>query len=185
MFDLFRSDIARLRSHVARQSTLRLLLSTQGLWACACYRAGNCLHRHRLPPVLSHALFTLYHLWWKAVQITTGIWIAPECAIGPGLYIGHFDQIFLHPDVVIGRDCNISQGVTLGLGRSGGVWGVPRIGDRVYIASGAKVIGPIRVADGTVVGATAVVTHDTEENAVVVGVPARTISHEGSEEYIR
>lgn len=185
MLDLFRSDIARLRGQGESNSTLRLLLGNQGLWACACYRAGNWLHRHRLPPIMRHVVLVFYHSWWKVVQMTTGIYIPPDCTIGPGLYIGHFGQLIVHPDVVIGRNCNLSQGVTLGLGRSGGVWGVPRIGDRIYIAPGAKIIGPIQLANGTVVGANAVVTKDTEENAVVAGVPARVISYDGSGEYIR
>ncbi len=185
MFELFRSDIARLRSYGTRQSTARLLLDNQGLWACACYRAGNYLQRHRLPPGLRHLVMVFYHLWWKLVQMTTGIWIPPDCSIGPGLYIGHFGQIIVHPECRIGEKCNLSQGVTLGLGRQGERWGVPTLGDRVYIAPGAKIVGPIHLASGTVVGANAVVTRDTDENAVVVGVPAKVISHDGSGEYIR
>jgi serine O-acetyltransferase len=84
----------------------------------------------------------------------------------------------------MGCNCNLSQGVTIGLARKGDVWGTPRIGDRVYIAPGAKVVGPITLADGTVVGANAVVVKDTEQNAVVGGVPAKVISYEGSGEYI-
>jgi serine O-acetyltransferase len=126
-----------------------------------------------------------YHLWWKSVEIMTGISISPDCTIGPGLYIGHFGGIIVHPDVRIGDDCNLSQGVTLGLGASQGVWGVPTLGNRVYVAPGAKVLGPIHLADGTVVGANAVVTHSTEQNQVVAGVPARVISDKGSREYIR
>jgi serine O-acetyltransferase len=184
VFDLFRSDIERLRRYGARSSTLRLLFDNPGLWACACYRAGNWLQRNRLPFGLRHLVLVFYHLWWQNVQLCTGISIPPDCRIGPGLYIGHFGQIILHHDVVIGRDCNLSQGVTLGLGSKGDRWGVPTLGDRVYIAPGAKVIGPIHLADGTVVGANAVVVKDTAENAVVVGVPAREISREGSGRFI-
>jgi serine O-acetyltransferase len=125
-----------------------------------------------------------YHGWWMSVQMTTGIYISPDCTIGPGLYIGHFGGIIVHPDVVIGRDCNLSQGVTLGLARRGDQWGVPTLGDRVYVAPGAKVIGPIHLASGTVVGANAVVTKDTEPDAVVVGVPAKVISYTGSGDFI-
>ena len=126
-----------------------------------------------------------YHLWWKSVEVSTGISISPDCRIGPGLLIGHFGGIFLHTDVVIGRRCNLSQGVTLGLACVDGVWGVPTLGDRVYIAPGAKVIGPIHLATGTVVGANAVVTRSTRENATVVGIPAKEINQNGSGEYIR
>lgn len=185
MLDSFRTDIGRMRRYGSRDSTLRLLLTQQGLWAIACYRAGNHLARHRLPPVLHQMVMIPYYLWQKSVEVTTGISISPDCAIGAGLYIGHFGGIIIHPDVKIGKDCNLSQGVTLGLGASKGVWGVPTLGDRVYVAPGAKVIGPVHLANGTVVGANAVVTHSTSENDVVAGVPARVISSKGSGEYIR
>lgn len=179
MFNDFRADIGRLRRYGNTQSTLRLLLFTQGLWACACYRAGRWLNDRRLPGGIRQVVMFPYHLWWKWVEITTGISISPDCRIGPGLYIGHFGQIILHSDVVMGRDCNISQGVTIGLAEKDGTWGVPTLGDRVYIAPGAKVIGPIHLADGTVVGANAVVVKDTAENDVVGGVPARLLSRKG------
>ncbi len=184
MLENWRADLDRLRRRGDRVSTLRLLLQNQGLWAIACYRVGNHLNRHRLPPGLRHVVMFFYHGWWMSVQMTTGICISPDCTIGPGLYIGHFGGIIVHPDVVIGRDCNLSQGVTLGLARRGDRWGVPTLGDRVYVAPGAKVIGPIHLASGTVVGANAVVTKDTEPDAVVGGVPAKVISYKGSAEFI-
>ena len=184
MWDLIKSDINRLRRYGSKQSTLHLLLVTQGLWACVCYRVGNELERHRFPPLIRHLIKGFYHLWWKSVEMSTGISISPDCTIGPGLYIGHFGQIILHPDVVMGRDCNLSQGVTLGLAERRGEWGVPSLGDRVYIAPGAKIVGPVRLASGTVVGANAVVLADTDENATVVGIPGRVVNHNGSGQFI-
>ena len=184
MFDHLRADIGRYGPQ-GPFGTLRLLMGNQGVWASCCYRVGRHLNDHRLPPVLRQFVMAFYHVWWKLVQITTGIWISPDCRVGPGLYIGHFGQIILHYQVVMGANCNISQGVTLGLGRRKGEWGVPTVGDRVYIAPGAKVIGPIHLADGTVVGANSVVTHPTEENQIVAGVPARVVSDKGSADFIR
>lgn len=184
MLENVRADIGRLRRYGSRKPTWRLLLENQGLWAIVCYRAGNWLVRHRPPWGVRQVVMAFYHAWWKLVEVTTGISISPVCTIGPGLYIGHFGGIIVHPDCVIGRDCNLSQGVTLGLARRGDNWGVPRLGDRVYVAPGAKVVGPVTLANGTVVGANAVVTKDTEENAVVAGVPARVISLKGSGDFI-
>ncbi len=185
MFDHFNSDIGRLRRYGSKGSALRLFFFNQGLWACACYRAGRWLNDHRLPFGLRHVVMLGYHLWWKWVESHTGISISPDCRIGPGLYIGHFGQIILHSDVVMGWDCNLSQGVTLGLAAVDGEWGVPTVGNRVYIAPGAKVIGPIHLADGTVVAANAVVTRSTGENDIVAGIPAKVISNKGSGEYIQ
>ncbi len=185
MLENWKADVGRLRRYGSRVPALRLFLENQSLWAIACYRVGSHLNRHRLPPGLRHVVMFFYHAWWLSIQMTTGIYIPPDTKIGPGLYLGHFSGIFVHPEAVLGRDCNISQGVSLGLGRQGDRWGAPILGDRVYLAPGAKVIGPVHLADGTVVGANAVVTHDTEPDAVVVGVPAKPISYKGSGEYIR
>jgi len=184
MFENFKADVGRLRRYGAEESALRLYLDNQSLWAILCYRAGHWLNGRRWPFGVRHLIMGSYHLWWKWVEVATGISISPDCRIGPGLYIGHFGGIVLHTDVVMGKDCNLSQGVTLGLGKKNGHWGVPTLGDRVYIAPGAKLVGPIHLGDGTVVGANAVVTKDTEENDVVAGVPARVIGHQGSAEYI-
>jgi serine O-acetyltransferase len=185
MLENVKADIGRLRRYGSRESTLRLLLFNQGIWACVCYRTGRWLNDHRPPPGIRQVVMFFYHVWWKWVEMNTGISISPDCRIGPGLYIGHFGQIILHSDVVMGRDCNLSQGVTLGLAERDGKWGVPTVGDRVYIAPGAKIIGPIHLADGTVVGANAVVTRSTEPNDIVAGIPAKVISTKGSGEFIQ
>lgn len=180
-----RADIARYREYGDRSPLPVCYFRHQGLWASTCYRVGHWHSRHRLLPGLHQFVMVFYHLWWKSVEVATGISISPDCRIGAGLYIGHFGGIVLHTDVVIGSRCNLSQGVTLGLACVDGQWGVPTLGDRVYIAPGAKVVGPIHLATGTVVGANAVVTRGTAENATVVGVPAREINRDGSGEYIR
>jgi serine O-acetyltransferase len=184
VFENFKADIGRYRRYGFKQSTLRLFFENQGLWAMLCYRIGRHLHEHRLPPILRQIVGGLYRIYWQSIQVTTGIYIPPTVKIGPGFFVAHFGQIFLGGDSVIGRDCVISQGVSVGYAYKDGVWGIPSLGDRVFIAAGAKVIGPIFLANGTVVGANAVVKSDTEENAVMVGVPARAVSYSGSDRYI-
>ncbi len=113
-----------------------------------------------------------------------GIEIPPQTRVGPGLYIGHFGGIVVHPDVVIGSNCNLSQGVTLGRANRGARAGCPRIGNDVYIGPGAKVFGAIRVGNRAAIGANAVVTGDVPEGVSVAGVPARPLSDAGSDGYI-
>ncbi len=113
-----------------------------------------------------------------------GISISDVVNIGSGLFIGHFGGIVVHDDTVIGRDCNISQGVTIGITNRGERKGVPIIGDRVYIAPGAKIIGGILIGNDAAIGANCVVTKDVPEHAVVVGVPGKVVSDKGSEGYI-
>ncbi|HTN65138.1 MAG TPA: serine acetyltransferase, partial [Burkholderiaceae bacterium] len=111
------------------------------------------------------------------VKIVWGIELPRGATIGPGLYIGHFGGITISPDAVLGRNCNVSQGITIGYsGR-----GVPVIGDNVYIAPGARVFGKISVGSNVKIGANAVVHKDVPDNAVVVsGTGFMIISYGGN-----
>lgn len=184
MFDHLKADFGRIRKMGYRGSYLRAYLETQGLWALVCYRFGRHQVEHPLPQPLRFLVSIFYYFWWYGVQATTGIYLSPNADIGPGFYIGHFGQIFVGPGCVFGRNCNISQGVTVGVARRGGNWGTPVIGERVYLAPGCKIIGPIRLADGTVVGANAVMSRDSVEDSVWAGIPARMIAKTGSDEYM-
>lgn len=117
-------------------------------------------------------------------QFKYGISIPFNTKIGKGFYIGHFGCIVVSPSAVIGKNVNISQGVTIGVANRGDKAGVAIIGDGVYIGPGAKIIGAIHIGNNVAIGANAVVTHDAPDNAVVAGVPARIISMQGAEGYV-
>ena len=99
--------------------------------------------------------------------------IPGSCLIGKGTRFAYGAiGIVLHADCKIGKNCIIGTNVTIG-GR--GRKGVPVIGDNVYIATGAKVLGPITIGDNVVIGANAVVINDVPANVVVAGIPAKII----------
>ena len=105
-------------------------------------------------------------------------------SIGRGLYLGHIRDIVINERAVIGENCNISQGVTIGQANRGRRKGTPVIGCNVYIGPGAKIVGAVQVGDHVAIGANCVVTDDVPDYAVVVGVPGRVISFEGSAGYV-
>ncbi|MGB2693807.1 MAG: DapH/DapD/GlmU-related protein [Dehalococcoidia bacterium] len=113
-------------------------------------------------------------------MLSIGLWrvsIGRHAVIGPGLIIPH-GQVVIDGIVQIGRDCVINPWVTIGLSssRSVGFTGHgPTIGDRVFIGSGAKLLGPITVGDNARIGANAVVIDDVPAGATTVGVPARVV----------
>ena len=81
----------------------------------------------------------------------------------------------LHDRTVIGSDCSIRANVTIG-GKSKH-YNVPVIGNNVYIATGAKILGPITIGSNVTIGANAVVINDVADNAIMAGVPAKIIKY--------
>lgn len=115
-------------------------------------------------------IMTLFYKFrWHRASIKLGIGIGPNCC-GKGLSIAHINGININGNAVIGENLRIQECVTVGA--SGG--GAPRIGNNVFLASGAKVMGDVYIADNCVVGANAVVVHDINEPGITVaGVPAK------------
>lgn len=145
---------------------LRLAAVTRGaggLWKLAHY-IGRFMHKH--------------------YRFKFGISIPYDTEIGPGFYIGHFGGIVVSRDARIGRNCNISQGVTIGQVNRGERKGVPVLGDNIHIGAGAVLLGAIKVGNGCAIGANAVLTRDLDDNSVAVGIPAKVISTKGSEAYV-
>ncbi len=102
--------------------------------------------------------------------------IPATCRIGERTYCSHRGMsVVIHKDAVIGSDCVIGSCVTIG-GRGKGVDGAPLIGNGVYIATGAKILGPVTIGDNAVIGANSVVLKDVLANQTVVGIPAQPLA---------
>ena len=119
----------------------------------------------------------IYFLWFRHILTAWGIDIGRTAQIGPGCYIGHFGGINISGGARIGANCNLSQGITIGLSGKGEKAGVPTIGDNVYIAPGAKLFGKIRIGHNVKIGANAVVHKDVPDQHVVAA-PAFVILSE-------
>ncbi len=109
----------------------------------------------------------------------TGIEIHPGATIGKGLLIDHGMGVVIGETAVIGDDCTIYQGVTLGgTGKESGKRH-PTLGNNVMVGSGAKVLGPFTVGDNSKIAAGAVVLTAVPPNSTCVGVPARIVRQDG------
>ena len=109
----------------------------------------------------------------------TGIEIHPGATIGKGLLIDHGMGVVIGETAVIGDDCTIYQGVTLGgTGKESGKRH-PTLGNNVMVGSGAKVLGPFTVGDNSKIAAGAVVLTAVPPNTTCVGVPARIVRQDG------
>lgn len=180
-WEAFRADVGRYFRY-ARATTAwsraRLILQTEGIWALAVYRASCWVHREAPAPLRAW-------LRWPtgavgiAARLALGIHLDPGAHIGAGLYVGHSGGIWVAPGAVLGRECNLAQGVTVGVG--GTVRrGTPHLGDRVWVGPKATISGPVLVGSGAVIGANSLVVSDVPERGVAVGVPARVVAHTGS-----
>lgn len=119
---------------------------------------------------------SLKGLFWRMVlrkhQIKYGYQIYPETQIGEGLYLGHWGALVINPKAIIGKNCNIAQGVTIGQQNRGKNQGAPQIGDEVWIGSNAVIVGNITIGNDVLVAPNAYVNFDVPSHSVVVGNPA-------------
>jgi len=180
---LFKEDVARYREYGGKNSAV-LILTQQGLWALLPYRMASGIYQGKMPRIIKRPLLLLFTVWEKCVEVVTGISLPYTAQIGRGFYIGHFGNIIINGDAVIGDECNISQGVTIGISGRKERRGVPRIGSRVYIGANATVTGRITIGDGAVIGANSLVTSDVPPGVTVVGVPASIFSDKDSSDYL-
>jgi serine O-acetyltransferase len=101
-------------------------------------------------------------------QVLTGADISPEASVDPGLRLIHPVGVVIGARCRLGRRCTIMQGVTIGAGRGES----PRLGERVYVGPGAKLIGGIEIGSYAAIGANAVAIRDVPPRAFAAGIPA-------------
>jgi serine O-acetyltransferase len=169
MFSRLREDIASIRERdPAARNAWEVVTCYPGLhavvmhrWANACWHAGL----KWLARFISHLTRGL-----------TGIEIHPGATIGRRVFIDHGFGVVIGQTAVVGDDCTIYQGVTLGgTSLAKGAKRHPTLGRGVIIGAGAKVLGGFEVGDGAKVGSNAVVTRAVPAGATAVGNPARVI----------
>ncbi len=163
----FRRDLRRIgeiKGKGGLRTFLESILFDSGFQALVAYRMGSSFRRWGWP-----LLPAICRRW--AIG-SCGIDILPQAQIGGGCFIAHGIGLVVGGTTVIGEDCTLLQGVTLGEVRFSEL-DCPRIGDRVTIGAHASVLGGITVGDDAFVGAAAVVLEDVPAGNVAVGIPAR------------
>ena len=172
MFKRLRYDINAIKERdPAARSSAEVFLLYSGLHAMIYYRFSHWLYRHR-------CLF-LARMVSQFARFMTGVEIHPGATIGRGLFIDHGSGVVIGETAVIGDNCTIYQGVTLGgTGKDHGKRH-PTLEDNVLIGSGAKVLGPFTVGRNSRIAAGAVVLEEVPPNATAVGVPARIVRVNG------
>ena len=150
---------------------VEILLTYGGVQALLAHRVAHALHEAGLP-LVPHAVA-------NASRVLTGVEIHPAARIGDALFIDHGAGVVIGETAEIGDNVTLYQGVTLG--GTGFARGKrhPTVEDDVVVGSGAKLLGPINVGQGSKVGANSVVIHDVPARATVVGNPGHPVRVEG------
>ena len=163
------------RNDPAARSAVEVLLLYNGLHATLHYRMAHWLH--------THGMKFFARLISQFSKFLTGIEIHPGATIGRRLVIDHGTGIVVGETAVIGDDCLLYQGVTLGgTGKDKGKRH-PTLGNNVLVGSGAKVLGPFKVGDNCRIAAGAVVLREVPPNSTAVGVPAQVVRVAGKPVY--
>jgi serine O-acetyltransferase len=145
-----------------------------GFQAIVVYRFG--VWRMSVEPKLLRAPFSvLYRALYRSVRNLYGIELPYSAKIGRRVIFEHQHGIVVHGETVIGDDCIIRQGVTLGIRSMERLTEAPVLGRGVNVGAGAKIIGAIQVGDGAAIGANAVVLKDVPAGALAIGVPAQLV----------
>lgn len=157
-----------------RYATKRPFLKEQSIWAVWVYRYG-CGIDQKKNGLVKKLHTAVYWFLFRIIETLTAISIPKTAKIGPGLRIWHFGGIFIHSNAVIGSNCTLRQGVTIG--NRGDNQYAPVIGDNVDIGAYAQILGDVRVGNNCKIGAMTLVIADIPDNATAVGIPARIINH--------
>jgi serine O-acetyltransferase len=165
-----RRDIkAALDRDPAAHSALAVVLTYPGFHARQLHRLAHSVHTAGIPLLPNIISFINRFL--------TGIEIHPGARIGEGLFIDHGMGVVIGETAVIGDDCHLTQGVTLGGTSTRHEKRHPTLGNNVQVGAGAKLIGAITVGDHARIGAGAVVVTSVPAYATVVGVPGKVVAY--------
>jgi serine O-acetyltransferase len=175
VFERLREDIDCIfdRDPAARNA-FEVLTTYPGLHAVVAHR-------------LTHRMWLANFKWLARVianvaRLFTGIEIHPGAEIGRRFFIDHGMGVVIGETAIIGDDCTLYHGVTLG----GTSWEKgkrhPTLGRDVVVGAGAKVLGPILIGDGVRIGSNAVVVKSVKPGGTVVGVPGRLVERSTSVE---
>ena len=145
-----------------------------GFQAVALHRFGNW--RMEIGSKLVRGPFSvLYRTLYRGVRNIYGIELPYSARVGRRVVIEHQHGIIIHGDAVIGDDCILRHGVTIGNRTMDRPRDAPRLGNGVNVGAGAKILGAVVIGDGAQIGANAVVNCDVPANATAVGIPARIV----------
>lgn len=113
-----------------------------------------------------------------------GLEISPKAKIGSGIKITHPHCIAVSEFAILGRNCNLSKGSTIGANSgTAETWGAPVIGNNVHVGINATVVGKIKIGDDVLIAPNTLVNRDVPSHSIVIGNPMKIVSRENATQY--
>lgn len=135
------------------------------------FRVAHASLKTKLTRFLGFPVWVVYKFY---SEYLLGVELSPRTKVGPGLSLPHPQSIVVSHHSVVGRNCLIRHGVTIGVSRAGDS-DAPKLGDNIEVGCGAVLLGGIKIGNSAVVGANTVVVKDVSEHTVIVGASSRVI----------
>jgi serine O-acetyltransferase len=162
--DLIKSDLRRMSDRTDLRAFLRYFFRREEFNYMVWFRLASGYKKRGL-------IRSLLRRKLRTQQRRFGIVIPAGTSIGPGFYIGHFGGIVVNETAVIGANCNIAQGLSIGSNHGKAA----TIGDNVYIGPNVCIVEDVTIGDNVTIGAGSVVTRDIPSNVTAAGSPARVL----------
>ena len=167
--DLIKSDLYRYTGDTSLKSFLIQFLTNRGFIFTFWFRLAQS--KNKMVRILAYPICFLKN---RKFQIHMN---PKSVRLGYGFYIGHGGTFIVHPNVIIGNNCNVSQFTTIGsISQDAAV-----IGHKVWIGPNVVISGPITIGDGAVIGAGSIVLKDVQPNTTVASSIAKLVSENNSE----
>lgn len=162
---LIKSDIYRYSGNVGVYQMLKAILTIEGVRYSIIFRIGSSLSK-------KNPIFWLFYFFNRFLGRWYGFQIPLKTRIGYGLYIGHTGTLIVNGNVIIGNNCNLSPGVTIGQVSEGEKIGAPLIKDNVWIGTNSVCVGNITIHENSHICPNSFVNFSVPSNTLVIGNPA-------------
>jgi serine O-acetyltransferase len=164
-------DLYRHAGKVDLRSLLTYLIFSPGFRFTYVYRKANGYKRRSFR-------WLFYKFLHRRYFYKYGFQIPLSTRIGKGLYITHFGNVVLHEDATLGDNCDLAHGITVGTTYRGQRKGCPTIGNKVWIGTGAVVVGKVTIGNNVLIAPNSYVNFDVPSNSIVLGNPGKIIPKE-------
>lgn len=175
--DLFKYDVYRkLKKYkISFFSHFITLFFNRDLKCLKAYRVANHYYLKSQDKKIYKFIYMIKTFKLKRLMNKYDFNVPAKTKIGKGLFIGHNGPIIINGNAVIGDNCNIATGVTIGQENRGKRKGCPTIGNKVWIGTNSVIVGKITIGSNVLIAPNSYVNFDVPDNSIVIGNPGKIV----------